>query len=123
MIRRPPRSTRTDTLFPYTTLFRSHRRNLGRHHHGHGHGGTVGGVRVRHRGMDQRRPRCALGVDRRSEEHTSELQSLMRTSYAVFCLKKKKKTLHTIKYHTRLQSKRTIIPIMSTLLSYTLTMI
>src|SRR3546814_13267495 len=78
MIRRPPRSTRTDTLFPYTTLFRSpapgrtavplSRAKLARL--------AVAG---------RTRP---LG---RSEEHTSELQSLMRISYAVFCLKKKKK--------------------------------
>src|SRR3546814_14375617 len=67
MIRRPPRSTRTDTLFPYTTLFRS-------------------------------KPPCPAMAESptpappgwRSEEHTSELQSLMRISYAVFCLKKKK---------------------------------
>src|SRR3546814_10433395 len=74
MIRRPPRSTRTDTLFPYTTLFRSP---------------------DRHRCLDRwatRHARCrALFLDQafRSEEHTSELQSLMRISYAVFCLKKK----------------------------------
>src|SRR3546814_4964057 len=81
MIRRPPRSTRTDTLFPYTTLFRSA---------GHDAAMRPGDVR-RHR------PEGALReVDRacsaRSEEHTSELQSLMRISYAVFCLKKKIKT-------------------------------
>src|SRR3546814_1362770 len=76
MIRRPPRSTRTDTLFPYTTLFRS--------------------LRGWSRGFCS--PRCSAGwrshawalPTRRSEEHTSELQSLMRISYAVFCLKKKK---------------------------------
>src|SRR3546814_15639775 len=84
MIRRPPRSTRTDTLFPYTTLFRS---------------------RVK-RGLSVLEPLTVqegesstnLEVTReikRSEEHTSELQSLMRISYAVFCLKKKK---HNIKY-------------------------
>src|SRR3546814_3293500 len=78
MIRRPPRSTRTDTLFPYTTLFRSPR---------HGHD------------LPQRRRRCrstahARHHSRRSEEHTSELQSLMRISYAVFCLKKKNSSLH-----------------------------
>src|SRR3546814_20811333 len=79
MIRRPPRSTRTDTLFPYTTLFRSGR--------GFGRGG---GTRGDHAGGRFRRSvRCAR--DWRSEEHTSELQSLMRISYAVFCLKKKKK--------------------------------
>src|SRR3546814_2168419 len=88
MIRRPPRSTRTDTLFPYTTLFRSGARldaarplNFVRALEGvvdaanHGRHGVV---RV------QRHPQA------RSEEHTSELQSLMRISYAVFCLKKKR---------------------------------
>src|SRR3546814_2458771 len=76
MIRRPPRSTRTDTLFPYTTLFRSPR--CGCSHH----------LDQRHRSAcrDPRRPDGRLV---RSEEHTSELQSLMRISYAVFCLKKK----------------------------------
>src|SRR3546814_2018565 len=91
MIRRPPRSTRTDTLFPYTTLFRSAA--------GGGRvqpevqklaGQPVAGVvrrlaRVQHH---QLRPRG------KSEEHTSELQSLMRISYAVFCLKKKKRNNH-----------------------------
>src|SRR3546814_1183637 len=75
MIRRPPRSTRTDTLFPYTTLFRS--------------------GRTRERGVnDEGRitSRLFQGANR-SEEHTSELQSLMRISYAVFCLKKKKQTM------------------------------
>src|SRR3546814_10487593 len=70
MIRRPPRSTRTDTLFPYTTLFRS----MFCHFNLLDHQITV----------DDASP------ERRSEEHTSELQSLMRISYAVFCLKKKK---------------------------------
>src|SRR3546814_2624806 len=93
MIRRPPRSTRTDTLFPYTTLFRSGACPVadgaasGRH--------LRGGPRHRHRlhwrVRPQRRAFC-----RRSEEHTSELQSLMRISYAVFCLKKKKHTNHLI---------------------------
>src|SRR3546814_7685049 len=77
MIRRPPRSTRTDTLCPYTTLFRS---GLGLHLRASAVGGAA--ARLRHRRADDR---CA-----RSEEHTSELQSLMRISYAVFCLKKKK---------------------------------
>src|SRR3546814_6411498 len=89
MIRRPPRSTRTDTLFPYTTLFRST---------------TSAAYRSHRRGRDRRRVYAARhrhkagsahdrdGLDRpRSEEHTSELQSLMRISYAVFCLKKKTK--------------------------------
>src|SRR3546814_9277762 len=96
MIRRPPRSTRTDTLFPYTTLFRSHP-DIGHH------GDAVEERRRRHPGDRDRRLnapwsdvwRSGVGLarlsGRRSEEHTSELQSLMRISYAVFCLKKKKK--------------------------------
>src|SRR3546814_1838704 len=81
MIRRPPRSTRTDTLFPYTTLFRS--------------GRTYANLRLR-AGGDTPPPQRAIvrasksRTSARSEEHTSELQSLMRISYAVFCLKKKK---------------------------------
>src|SRR3546814_9477415 len=101
MIRRPPRSTLTDTLFPYTTLFRSARtahRRLLRRCGGRGtHPRARGGQRVRR----PHRPRCGprpahaavdggAGRPGRSEEHTSELQSLMRISYAVFCLKKKK---------------------------------
>src|SRR3546814_2416659 len=108
MIRRPPRSTRTDTLFPYTTLFRSDRSaarqaccqcavslrrrtprtpdvlaaRLDRGAHSTAHS------------RRQRRPDCRTRDGRRSEEHTSELQSLMRTSYAVFCLKKKTKCAH-----------------------------
>src|SRR3546814_6818733 len=93
MIRRPPRSTRTDTLFPYTTLFRSAgcrecRRGL-RH------------VPETANGRNQSRwrsPRTSAHRHRwraRSEEHTSELQSLMRISYAVFCLKKKNKKTTT----------------------------
>src|SRR3546814_2588477 len=102
MIRRPPRSTRTDTLFPYTTLFRSVlRRSLG---HGLCRDRTQGDGPARMAGRrSYLRPPAAsravvrrLPVEghslgrRRSEEHTSELQSLMRISYAVFCLKKKK---------------------------------
>src|SRR3546814_5814736 len=105
MIRRPPRSTRPDTLFPYTTLFRSllvedipHflRRDLAAL--------AVGDLLDRLRELDLQTTRqhqtviglhdvcdAALAGLRRSEEHTSELQSLMRISYAVFCLKKKKK--------------------------------
>src|SRR3546814_7720971 len=94
MIRRPPRSTRTDTLFPYTTLFRSVAKPAGHdlpvaerqlaadiEHAALLDDGHIGGDR-----------RGGLGEfeAERSEEHTSELQSLMRISYAVFCLKKKK---------------------------------
>src|SRR3546814_8119187 len=110
MIRRPPRSTRTDTLFPYTTLFRARlpassvapttiiplfspfpqffdvnllpsptTRNREQHPRHHGY--------------------SSYGLPRRSEEHTSELQSLMRISYAVFCLKKKKKQIQNNKIH------------------------
>src|SRR3546814_1434900 len=78
MIRRPPRSTRTDTLFPYTTLFRS-RRDRGHRAH------RRRNVHLRRRWRRGQAARCPG----RSEEHTSELQSLMRISYAVFCLKKK----------------------------------
>src|SRR3546814_12437971 len=86
MIRRPPRSTRTDTLFPYTTLFRSEaRRRRARRRCAFGPSG--------HGPPDQ--VRLGRREARRSEEHTSELQSLMRISYAVFCLKKKKKTKNT----------------------------
>src|SRR3546814_2767249 len=98
MIRLPPRSTRTDTLFPYTTLFRSpSRRALGgeidpayaRPPSGQ-HGAHDGFVRRLGVGIDGQRVlvHAACGGPR-SEEHTSELQSLMRISYAVFCLKKK----------------------------------
>src|SRR3546814_10728783 len=98
MIRRPPRSTRTDTLFPYTTLFRSARRVT-----------TLPG-----------RPRRTLGApavssprgygrnrrENRSEEHTSELQSLMRISYAVFCLKKTRKNHNTTYQHLSITIKK-----------------
>src|SRR3546814_2772332 len=102
MIRRPPRSTRTDTLFPYTTLFRSRalqarararqppgdgraddEQQQGRQRRqldGQPDGGQIGGIQVH----------AVARLRSRSEEHTSELQSLMRISYAVFCLKKKK---------------------------------
>src|SRR3546814_3893797 len=109
MIRRPPRSTRTDTLFPYTTLFRSLPR-LRREHpvlrirralHRPSGGAEAGRPRRRPANPDLRaespgRRPCRQHPRRerhdRSEEHTSELQSLMRISYAVFCLKKKTKT-------------------------------
>src|SRR3546814_5633722 len=101
MRRRPPRSTRTDTLFPYTTLFRSEDRSgalLG-DDRAEQEGDPVG-ARVDHR-LHSRRGlvQCGLSprhkqhehpeAQLRSEEHTSELQSLMRISYAVFCLQKK----------------------------------
>src|SRR3546814_1273405 len=88
MIRRPPRSTRTDTLFPYTTLFRSAARDArdrvaGEHLPAEAPDGAVQGL------QELQRVHVAIAPAVRSEEHTSELQSLMRISYAVFCLKKK----------------------------------
>src|SRR3546814_15742753 len=95
MIRRPPRSTRTDTLFPYTTLFRSRPHDLLRHQVDRGQ--RAPGRRVARHAEEveprldtHRERRAVLRVPPRSEEHTSELQSLMRISYAGFCLKKKK---------------------------------
>src|SRR3546814_8976719 len=87
MIRRPPRSTRTDTLFPYTTLFRSPPLNPVRPE-------LVEACPERLTSQSKRAaPSFGVTEERcRSEEHTSELQSLMRISYAVFCLKKKKNT-------------------------------
>src|SRR3546814_3962434 len=118
IIRRPPRSTRTDTLFPYTTLFRSGQRvveqrrdmlldGLGKEHllrqeaveqgnarHGRRGDGREHG-RPRHEPVEAAQASDVTG-SHRSEEHTSELQSLMRSSYAVFCLNKKKdNTSHT----------------------------
>src|SRR3546814_15019765 len=84
MIRRPPRSTRTDTLFPYTTLFRSKRIALV----GPSGSGKSTVINLLSRNYDVMSGSVMLND--RSEEHTSELQSLMRISYAVFCLKKKK---------------------------------
>src|SRR3546814_19499670 len=80
MIRRPPRSTRTDTLFPYTTLFRSAALSCG----------PVSVMFACSPWDSLFREHAPFGSLRRSEEHTSELQSLMRISYAVFCLKKKR---------------------------------
>src|SRR3546814_2990584 len=94
MIRRPPRSTRTDTLFPYTTLFRSH-------------SGSLAEITVKCRYLFTRRRRSSsrrgTTTAMRSEEHTSELQSLMRNSYAVFCLKKQT-TIIKHKYHPLVSS-------------------
>src|SRR3546814_1611434 len=88
MIRRPPRSTRTDTLFPYTTLFRSSSA---------GDAPICSARYVTTVSGNSPAPRPKRPVVRyRSEEHTSELQSLMRISYAVFCLKKKKKKNYNI---------------------------
>src|SRR3546814_3223368 len=103
MIRRPPRSTRTDTLFPYTTLFRSLNSSNGNVAISLGVGfssrlsallgGVWGGEPDKNEdwveSLDGQGDECS--VNDRSEEHTSELQSLMRISYAVFCLKKKTK--------------------------------
>src|SRR3546814_2853219 len=89
MIRRPPRSTRTDTLFPYTTLFRSRR---GRPLPAARPRGVTTSARLNRARAAYLRSRGAANItarQNRSEEHTSELQSLMRISYAVFCLKKK----------------------------------
>src|SRR3546814_5913533 len=128
MIRRPPRSTRTDTLFPYTTLFRSARAARGKRRVNMPVNTYAGGLDSLARafktgvmghpreGGERKRggtscrferslagccspPPCRARPRRtiRSEEHTSELQSLMRISYAVFCLKKKKKKLKKVK--------------------------
>src|SRR3546814_5751161 len=97
MILRPPRSTRTDTLFPYTTLFRSqrHRRLARAREQRAEHEDRRAHLAHDVIGRDGRgQCRCARGhhaAEIRSEEHTSELQSLMRISYAVFCLKTKKR--------------------------------
>src|SRR3546814_15299234 len=87
LTRRPPRSTRPYTLFPYTTLSRSRRGSRRRPH-----GGRQRLPRGDRRGAPQARGDDRGGGNGRSEEHTSELQSLMRISYAVFCLKKKTNT-------------------------------
>src|SRR3546814_2616568 len=105
MIRGPPRATRTDTLFPYTTLFRS---PGGRKADGPPDGSKDSLANVERTGefvcnvvtwdlreaMNVTSAPAPAGVDERSEEHTSELQSLMRISYAVFCLKKKTHKIH-----------------------------
>src|SRR3546814_7669006 len=123
MIRRPPRSTRTDTLFPYTTLFRSasispdasqacnpRSRSISWFRHDHRRNGCPGSARKSsgglgrysvhssHRPFSLVKKPAELGhsspvSSERSEEHTSELQSLLRISYAVFCLKKKTNTI------------------------------
>src|SRR3546814_4914224 len=103
MIRRPPRSTRTDTLFPYTTLFRSRLSAVARRrarpqasrHMARRHTPRARDVSETEGSLHQ----GALFPALRSEEHTSELQSLMRISYAVFCLKKKTKHIKMDKAH------------------------
>src|SRR3546814_5424151 len=99
MIRRPPRSTRTDTLFPYTTLFRS----LPGWQNTCRHGRVRAAFRQPRRGESRGRPKPF-----RSEEHTSELQSLMRISYAVFCLKKKNIKIYTLLTTSQYTQKRNI---------------
>src|SRR3546814_9932997 len=109
MLRRPPRSTRTDTLFPYTTLFRSNLRQLDQTVASFVLEGTMDvhpnwcrfhatHYRCDDQNMTNRMNRKSMLTPYRSEEHTSELQSLMRTSYAVFCLKNKKTHTNTNKY-------------------------
>src|SRR3546814_2611458 len=114
MIRRPPRSTRTDTLFPYTTLFRSAGDPAGRTRSTGGDAadprrtrGTDGAIvadtdSISARGAGHGKS-SSDSVQSRSEEHTSELQSLMRNSYAVFCLKKKKHQAPSNSHHTDTQ--------------------
>src|SRR3546814_4774519 len=119
MIRRPPRSTRTDTLLPYTTLFRSHPAQRAQPlflqfddrpankvrtvpemmQHGPARHPRLGG--------DTKRIGSRIAIFDRSEEHTSELQSLMRISYAVFCLKKKKTSQSTQMYKQKIDDKST----------------
>src|SRR3546814_3039496 len=111
MIRRPPRSTRTDTLFPYTTLFRSARGPAAWKGRPRRSPSTPGRRRgwLRGRGVPRSSRRPAGRGSRRSEEHTSELQSLMRISYAVFCLKKKKhKEKARILYKKYLTTRQTV---------------
>src|SRR3546814_1895711 len=122
MLRRPPRSTRTDTLFPYTTLFRSLGGELQQTLAPVAGAGALDDVFLRHQ-LGEHPAQALLGdlqdieqvrdrhaglpadeMDHRSEEHTSELQSLMRISYAVFCLKKKKTNSLTSK-HTSVSTK------------------
>src|SRR3546814_9769565 len=104
MIRRPPRSTRTDTLLPYTTLFRSADvvllntcsvRDQAEQK-------AIGKMQELASKAEKRQRDVVLGFLGRSEEHTSELQSLMRISYAVFCLKKKKLSIQSIITHTQI---------------------
>src|SRR3546814_4590230 len=114
MVPRPPRSTRTDTLFPYTTLFRSLSSNILHQtaikfrppitEKAHSRAVFVRAVQIERCYQCSRFLRTGFGNEVapfRSEEHTSELQSLMRISYAVFCLKKKKQNENTNHYTKR----------------------
>src|SRR3546814_6543125 len=120
MRRRPPRSTRTDTLFPYTTLFRSDRCRVADvdRHQPEMHAPRRGRIIAEHRipiapllvaergavaAVRRAHAPLRIGPEQRSEEHTSELQSLMRISYAVFCLKKKTKINNK---HTQAKQKK-----------------
>src|SRR3546814_6321979 len=117
MRRRPPRSTRTDTLFPYTTLFRSgdiadpERRQQQLRHRSdiQDMTGTISGKRQQRLRFEMKFMVVIILDDRepRSEEHTSELQSLMRISYAVFCLKKKNNKNRTHQ-HKKTQGQHTL---------------
>src|SRR3546814_4897289 len=104
MIRRPPRSTRTDTLFPYTTLFRS-----GKGERDEGNGACPTPISPGcWRWPATANPRSWAPCSKRSEEHTSELQSLMRISYAVFCLEKQIHSTNEIlpTTHTKFESQQ-----------------
>src|SRR3546814_3300965 len=108
MIRLPPRSTRTDTLFPYTTLFRSYAVPISICSNAAKAGDYA--IAPLLYPVLSRIPARLAQSSQRSEEHTSELQSLMRSSYAVFCLKKKKKNKkktnqHNITMHTEIQKR------------------
>src|SRR3546814_2663566 len=109
MIRRPPRSTRTDTLFPYTTLFRSPTAAHDKRNPFPAQ--VIDNIAIVGRGSTKETRHVEFSLEGsglfyepgdalRSEEHTSELQSLMRISYAVFCLKKKKTLKHTLSHRT-----------------------
>src|SRR3546814_8683540 len=121
MLRRPPRSTRTDTLFPYTTLFRSGLAHgaiddlvaqfflRAQVHVQHAHLGQVGQVAFQELHLLAQAQPEQPQQPGRSEEHTSELQSLMRISYAVFCLKKNttqttKNTIHISTHETSIKT-------------------
>src|SRR3546814_2739602 len=115
MVRRPPRSTRTDTLFPYTTLFRSDEVKRIRTMKQLILGATLVGALISSTVAMAAERTATLAVENmtRSVEHTSELQSLMRISYAVFCLKKKIRTTSPI-YYTKQQPNTAYITLTNT---------